>query len=332
MHVGIFGAAGYTGLELIRLINHHPEFRLAFATSEEFAGQQYEGATFIPHQQADISGADLVFLCTPHGASAPLAKKVLEAGAKVVDLSADLRLRTPEAYQQWYKHPHPEPDLLPTVYGLTEYYREAAQGQDRIANPGCYTTTSLLALLPLAHAGALQAGGTIIIDAKSGVSGAGRKPSMGTHFVEVFGDFRPYDIGRSHRHTGEIEQELCLADSSAGPIIFSPHLLPIDRGLLATCYLPLADGWDIARARAVFEARYSDEPLVSVLEAGKIARISDVARTPRAEISLHEGGTANMLIVVSALDNLLKGASSQALQNANLIMNLPENAGLEAWL
>jgi N-acetyl-gamma-glutamyl-phosphate reductase len=325
--VGIYGAAGYTGLELIKLINRHPEFQTEFATSEEFAGQSYEGVTFCPREEADPARTELVFLCTPHGASAPLAKAVLDAGAKVVDLSADLRLRTPEAYQQWYNHPHPVPELLPTVYGLTEFYRDDIKGEFRVANPGCYVTTALLALLPLAKSGAIKAGTSIIVDAKSGVSGAGRKPSMGTLFGEVYGDFKPYNIGRTHRHTGEIEQELCAAAPNLGPLVFSPHLLPIDRGLLATCYVQLDEGWNMDWTRKLFNEFYEDEPLITVLPDGGMARIADVARTPNTEISLHEA-TPGMLIIVSALDNLLKGASSQAMQNANVMFGMPETAGL----
>jgi N-acetyl-gamma-glutamyl-phosphate reductase len=174
----------------------------------------------------------------------------------------------------------------------------------------------------------VQPGAPLIVDAKSGVSGAGRKPSLGTHFVEVYGDFKPYNIGRVHRHTGEIEQELrANADFELGPLIFSPHLLPIDRGLLATCYVPLAEGWTFEGARALVEGQYEDEPLVDVLPEGETARIAAVSRQNGAQISLHRA-TEDLMIVVCALDNLLKGASSQALQNANLLCGLDETAGL----
>lgn len=324
---GIYGAAGYTGLELIKLLQRHPHFEIAFATSDSFAGQEYEGVTFVPASQADPASIEIAFLCTPHGASAPLAKQVLAAGAKVVDLSADLRLKTPQAYQQWYDHPHPEPDLLPTVYGLPELKRDQIKGQNRIANPGCYPTTTLLGLAPLAKAGGVRVGAALIVDAKSGVSGAGRNPKQETHFVEVFGDFKPYNIGRTHRHVGEIEQELQELDPKLGTLIFSPHLLPIDRGLLATCYVPLAEGWDLRKAREVYEAAYCHEALVKLLPAGQTARVQDVTRKNGAAVSLHNG-TDDTLIVVSVTDNLLKGASSQAVQNANLMFELPETTGL----
>lgn len=324
---GIYGASGYTGLEFIRLLQGHPELEITFASSDSFAGQAYRGVTFCKLEEADLGAIDIAFLCTPHGASAPLAKQALDAGVNVVDLSADLRLNTPDAYARWYGHPHPEPSLLPTVYGLPEFKRQHIAGQNRIANPGCYVTTALLALLPLAGAGAIRHDASLIIDAKSGVSGAGRKPKQDYHFVEVFADFRPYSVGRLHRHVGEIEQELHLVDPALRQIVFSPHLLPIDRGLLATCYVPLAAGWGIEQAREAFAACYADEPLVKLLPDGAMARIQDVARANGAEISLHSA-LPDTLIVVSVLDNLLKGASSQALQNANLMLGLPETMGL----
>jgi N-acetyl-gamma-glutamyl-phosphate reductase len=325
---GIYGAAGYTGLELIRLLKSHPQMNVAFATSDTYAGQDYLGTPFIPADEADPSSVDIVFLCTPHGASASLAKQVLSAGAKVVDLSADLRLKTIESYSKWYGADHPEPDLLPTVYGLPEFNREHIIGQDRIANPGCYPTTTLLGLGPLAKVKAIREGVPLIVDAKSGVSGAGRKPKLDTHFVEVFGDFKPYNIGRVHRHVGEIEQELTTMNPALGTLIFSPHLLPIDRGLLATSYVPLADGWTLEKARKVFEAFYCNEPFTRLLDEGKMARVSDVSRQNGAVVSLHDSGSPDTLIVVSVTDNLLKGASSQALHNANLMLDIPETAGL----
>ena len=324
---GIYGASGYAGLELIQLLNRHPEFEIAFTVSDSFAGEKYDGCTFIPVAEADPSTVDIVFLCTPHKASAPLAKSALDVGTKVVDLSADLRLKTPEAYTQWYGDVHPNPELLPTVYGLPELNREQIHGEDRIANPGCYPTTSLLGIAPLAKAKGIRPGATIIIDAKSGVSGAGRKATLDNHFVEIFGDFKPYNIGRIHRHVGEIEQELNILNAEIQHIIFSPHLLPIDRGLLATIYLPLAEEWSMEKARSAYEEFYGNEPMINLLNPGEMARVRDVARKNGAAISLHEG-TPDTLIVVSVTDNLLKGASSQAVQNANLMFELPETMGL----
>ena len=326
---GIYGASGYSGMEMIKLLNAHPDMEIGFAASDSFAGEKYENVTFSPVNEVNPTEVQAVFLCTPHGASAPLAARALDAGAKVVDLSADLRLNTPQAYEHWYGHPHPLPELLPAPYGLPEFNRDAIRNKEYVSNPGCYPTCSLLALSPLAQAGAIKKKAPLIIDAKSGVSGAGRKPSLGTHFVEIFGDFKPYNLGRKHRHVGEIEQELYAINPELGSIIFSPHLIPIDRGLLATCYVPLAEGWTIDKAREIFETTYANEPLVKLLPDGEMTRISDVARTNSAILSLHEA-TPDTLIVVSAIDNLLKGASSQAVQNANLMFDLPETAGLVA--
>jgi len=328
---GVYGASGYAGQELIDILNHHPQMTVNFAVSDSYAGQSVNGngLTYISQAEADLNTVDLVFLCTPHGASAPLAAMSLDAGAKVVDLSADLRLKTADAFQQWYQQSHPVPALLPTPYGLPELNRqELTQSQTEIiANPGCYPTSAILALAPLAKAGALKSDAPIIVDAKSGVSGAGRNPKPGTHFVEVFGDLKPYSIGREHRHTGEIEQELHAIDPNIGSIIFSPHLLPVDRGLLSTIYAPLKDGWDEAAIRALFEDQYTHEPFVKLLPAVQTARLKDAARTDLCVLSLTLA-TPDMLIIVSAIDNLRKGAASQAVQNANLLFNLPETTGL----
>lgn len=327
MKAGIYGAAGYTGLELIGILKKHPELEISFATSDSHAGQSYQGVKFTPATEADASKVEMVFLCTPHGVSAPLAARSLDAGAKVVDLSADLRLNTPESYAKWYGHAHPVPALLPSPYGLPELNRSNILNQNCIANPGCYPTTTLLALAPLAKTGAIQSGVPLIVDAKSGVSGAGRQPKVEYLFAELYGDFKPYNVGRKHRHVGEIEQELHALHPNLGTLIFSPHLLPIERGLLATCYVPLADGWTLDKARQLFETAYAEEPLVNVLPAGETASIKAVANTNGAVISLH-AATENLMIVVSAIDNLRKGAASQAVQNANLILNLPETLGL----
>lgn len=326
---GIFGAAGYTGWELIGILHTHPAMSIHFAVSDTNAGEMVgiNGLKYVKQHEAALNEVDLVFLCTPHLASAPLAAKALDAGAKVVDLSADLRLKTPESFAKWYQHEHPVPALLPTVYGLPELNRHEIVGQAVIANPGCYPTSSILGLAPLAKAGALKPGAPLIIDAKSGVSGAGKNPKPDLHFVEIFGDFKPYNIGRTHRHTGEIEQELHALAPTAGPIIFSPHLLPVDRGILSTIYAPLADGWDYAKARELYTDLYADELLVKVLPEGQTARLKDAVRTNRAVISLTPAAP-DLLIIVSVIDNLRKGAASQAVQNANIMFGLPETAGL----
>ncbi len=327
--VGIYGAAGYTGAELIRLLAGHPAARLVFATSTQDAGQPVPGTalTYIPHDAADPASVDAVFLALPHTASAPVAARARAAGTRAIDLSADLRLDTPEAFQEWYGAAHPNPELLPVPYGLPEINRAAIAGADVVANPGCYPTATLLGLYPLLAAHALAPGAPIIVDAKSGVSGAGRTPKASTHFVEVFGNLSPYNIGRAHRHTGEIEQEIARLDGGAGPLIFSPHLLPVDRGLLATIYATLAAPWPPAGLQSLYEETYAAEPLVSVLPAGQLATLHHAQRLNICAISVTPV-TATHVVIVSVIDNLLKGASSQAVQNFNLMFGLPETTGL----
>ncbi len=329
VNVGVFGASGYTGQELLELLAHHPAMITVFAVSDSLAGTPVpdHAIHYIPKQDVTWQNVDLVFLCTPHGASALLGAEALRAGVKVVDLSADLRLNTPETYQHWYQQTHPAPDLLPTPYGLPELNRQYLNGTNRIANPGCYPTATLLALLPLLKAQIVQPGTPIIVDAKSGVSGAGHTPKPHTHFVEVFGDLKPYSIGRVHRHTGEIEQEICGLFPDAGPVIFAPHLLPVDRGLMASVYVSIVPGWTDEQIQDVFHDYYGAEPLVEVLPAGQIARLKDAVRTNKAVLSVHHP-TLETVMIVSVIDNLRKGAASQAIQNANLLCDIPETAGL----
>lgn len=331
IRVGIYGATGYTGLELIRLLATHPQAQVHFATSEQSAGlslrQSFPLAPDIQltaAQDAPLNEVEAVFLCLPHTRSAPIAAQALAQGVRVVDLSADLRIDDPAVYSAWYKVAHPAPDLLPMPYGLPELGRDSLRGAACIANPGCYASAVLLGTVPLARAGVLTPGTPLIVDAKSGVSGAGRTPKLNILFAEVHGNFSPYNIGRTHRHLAEIEQELKRAGLEAGRLIFSPHLLPTDRGILATVYAQVSD---MQAAQQIFHDMYAGEPLVSLLPAGELATLGHVVRTPGAAISLTPA-TASTLIVVVVIDNLLKGAASQAVQNFNLMWNLTETAGL----
>jgi N-acetyl-gamma-glutamyl-phosphate reductase len=331
IEVGVCGATGYTGLELVRLLAQHPHARVRFVTSEGSAGQTLRQSwptapdlPLIPSADAPLDEVQTVFLCLPHTRSAPLAAQALAQGLRVVDLSADLRLDDPAVYERWYGAKHPNPDLLPIPYGLPELGRAALVGVRCIANPGCYATATLLAAAPLVRHDLLVPGAPLIVDAKSGVSGAGRTPKQNILFGEVHGNFSPYSIGRAHRHIAEIEQVLAAEGNSFGPLIFSPHLLPTDRGILATVYAQVRD---IDAAREAFAHMYAGEPLVSVLPTGELATLAHVVRTPRAVLSLTPAA-GGVLIIVSALDNLLKGAASQAVQNFNLMWNLPETAGL----
>ncbi|HYO87122.1 MAG TPA: N-acetyl-gamma-glutamyl-phosphate reductase, partial [Candidatus Limnocylindrales bacterium] len=302
---------------------------LIFATSNTFAGQRVRGTDlrYSPSEEADPAQADAVFLALPHGVSARMAAHASAAGAYVIDLSADLRLDTPESYEQWYGQAHPHPELLTSPYGLPEINRDKIVGVRMVAAPGCYPTTTLLGLYPLLKAHALEAGRPIIVDAKSGVSGAGRDPKPNLMFVEVSGDFRPYNPGRSHRHVGEIEQEILKLEPNAGMLVFTPHLLPVDRGLMASIYVTLNAGFDASEAQALYEDAYEDEPLVEVLPAGQQASLKHVVRHNGAAISLTPVAP-DLLHITSVTDNLRKGASSQAIQCFNLMVGLPETMGL----
>jgi N-acetyl-gamma-glutamyl-phosphate reductase len=338
VNVGIFGATGYTGVELIRILSRHSHVRIAFAHSESHVGARLCDVFPCPFDtplvradDAPLHRTDVVFSCLPHGPSAELCKRALEAGRRVIDLSADFRLRNTATYARWYGHPHPYPDLLSSaVYGLPEVYRrEIAQAQ-LVANPGCYPTSVILGLLPLVEAGML-ADPLVIADSKSGVSGAGRKPSLTTHFVEVNESLAPYNIGRAHRHLPEIEQVLNAlwpgTPSEPLRLIFSPHLLPISRGILSTIYLSVRLPHD--DLLSLFHHRYADEPFVRVLPEGQVATIAHAAHTNYAVISAHPvAELPDRLQIVCCIDNLLKGASGQAVQNMNVMFGLDETEGL----
>jgi len=329
MRVGVYGAAGYAGMDLVEILVKHPCVELVFATSNSFAGDPVPDTDlrYIASEDARLDDADAVFLALPHKASAPVAARARAAGVKVVDLSADLRLETPQAYEKWYKTPHPNPELLPVPYGLPEIHRDRIRGASIVAAPGCYPTTTLLGLYPLLKMGVLADDAPIIVDAKSGVSGAGREPKQNTHFVEVYGNFSPYNPGRSHRHVGEIEQEIHKINGKAGTLIFTPHLLPVDRGLMASIYVTLRQGFSSDQAQSLFEEVYSQEPLVNVLPPGQQATLRHVVRNNTCAISLTPV-TDRYLHITSVTDNLRKGAAGQAVQDFNLMVGFPETTAL----
>ncbi len=326
---GIYGAAGYAGQELVGLLAAHPQVELVFATSNQDAGQPVYGTdlSYVPHDDAPLPEVDVVFLALPHTASAPVAGQAFAAGVKVLDLSADLRMDTAAAYKAWYKVMHPFPSLLPVPYGLPEINRANIAGAPLVAVPGCYPTAALLGLYPLLTSHALAEDAPIIVDAKSGVSGAGRTPKPGNHFVEVFGNLTPYHVGRQHRHTGEIEQEIARANGKTGPLIFSPHLIPVDRGLLATIYVELAAPWAPVALQSLYEESYAHEPLVEVLPAGQLATLRHVVRRNNCALSI-TAATDRHVVIVSAIDNLGKGAAGQALQDFNLMFGFEETTAL----
>ncbi|HEX6290644.1 MAG TPA: N-acetyl-gamma-glutamyl-phosphate reductase [Herpetosiphonaceae bacterium] len=334
MRVGIYGATGYTGFELIRWLRRHPQAEIVFATSRSYAGKRLSDTfpttdtlPLIDAAEADPAACDIVFLCLPHGPTTiATAQEVLAAGARVIDLSNDFRLRDPQVYTAWFKHPHTAPELLAeAVYGLPELYRDQIRQARLVANPGCYPTSVLLALLPLAEAGLLD--GQVIVDAKSGVSGAGRSLSLKTHFAETNENFAPYNIGHTHRHIAEMEQELAAAGAPVH-VIFSPHLLPVNRGILSTIYVRLAPDIAPDAVRALYAVRYADEPFVRVLPEGQLPTLSHSVHTNLCVLGLHQADDRGNWIITSSEDNLVKGASGQALQNMNLMLGLPETAGL----
>ena len=329
IRAGVYGASGYAGQDVVEILAKHPCAELVFATSTTYSGQNvpFADLTYIPHETASLDQVDMVFLALPHGVSAKVAKQALDQGVRVVDLSADFRLDTPESYQKWYSHPHPHPELLPAQYGLPEINRDNLRDVNLIAVPGCYPTTTILGLYPLLKAGWLEPGHPIIVDAKSGASGAGRDPKPNLQFVEVYGNLSPYSVGRSHRHVGEIEQEIQKLDPKAGELIFTPHLLPVDRGLMASIYVQLADGHVSSEVHALYEATYANEPLIKVLPAGQLATLKHVVKNNLCVISV-TAPTERFVHITSVTDNLRKGASGQAVQDFNLMFGLPETMGL----
>lgn len=322
--VAILGGSGYTGRELLRLLAHHPHLEVHALMSAR------PGATPTPPElpvdpvvdpfDADrLAGCDGVFLGTPHGAAAPLARIALDAGCRVVDLSADFRLSDPAVYARTYGAEHPATDLLDgAVYGLSEHARERVAASRLVANPGCYPTSILLPLIPLHRAG-LLADDTIVADSKSGASGAGGQPKPRTVFGAVHDNFLAYGVG-THRHTPEIHAHL-----GSDRVVFVPHLLPVFRGILSTLYLPPAEGVRAAQVRACLAEAYAGEPFVTVFERG-MPELDRVQRTNECHIAVADAG--DRVVAVSCIDNLVKGAAGQAIQNMNLALDLPETMGL----
>jgi len=332
--VGVYGATGYTGFELLRILRRHPQVSLEFATSESHAGTRLSDVFPVPDDLPLISEADAdpamvqaVFCCLPHGAAMTTVAAAREAGARVIDLSADFRLQDAAVYEHWYGLAHTAPHLLAdAVYGLPEIHREQVGRATLVANPGCYPTSVLLALYPLLEAG-LVADGPIIADSKSGVSGAGRKPSLKTHFVEANENFSPYSIGRAHRHLPEMAQEVERLGGVGQSLIFAPHLTPVSRGLLSTVYVLVSPSATLKSLHKVYQEVYAGEPFVWLLPEGGLATMAHAVHTNRCVLSLTLAGPGQ-IIVCSAIDNLLKGAAGQAVQNFNLMFGLGETLGL----
>ena len=347
--VAIVGASGYSGEELVRLLLSHPMAELSAVTSRQYAGQSLaqvfpryakhpkaQALRFSePNPQLLAKDADIVFLALPHGVAAEFAVPLIEAGRRVIDLSADFRVKDPAVYKEFYGHDHPAPSLLEhAVYGLPEAHRAEIKKAALVASPGCYPTSILLPTIPVLKAGVVKATG-IIANSLSGVSGAGRKAELDYLFVECNESIRPYSVPK-HRHLSEIEQELSIAAGEKVTIQFTPHLIPINRGILTTLYLPPADHFDSTRGMeqvaqnitSAYETAYGSEPFVRLLEGKALPDTKNVVGTNVVEIAWRLDPRTGRLIVMSAEDNLVKGASGQAVQSMNILCGFPETAGL----
>ena len=342
---GVVGAAGFAGIEAVRILTLHPEFELIAATSNELADKRiadlypnFEGVTdlrFSAHDQAPLSECDVVFLAVPHTAAIAQAPALVEAGAAVIDLSADFRLKDPAVYEQWYNVKHTATDLLAqAAFGLPELFRDGlvelagkrAAGQGVLVGcAGCYPTATSLAAAPAMRAG-LAGSGPIVADAVSGVSGAGKKATERTHFCFADENVEAYGVA-NHRHTPEIEQILNIP----GRLVFTPHLAPLDRGLLSTVTIPLGEvAVDQQQLDELYVDFYKDDALVTVLTGGKQPKTSSVAGTTRAHVAAVFNAHANVIVATCAIDNVGKGAAGQAVQCANIVFGLPEACGLDA--
>ncbi len=339
MHrIAVVGASGYTGVELLRLLSRHPEVQLVCVTSRQYAGQKVtdvfpslQGSLELTFTDVDPSvlaqQADLVFTAVPHQTAMGMIPQLLEAGCRVVDLSADFRIRDVSVYEDWYQ-PHTAAELLAeAVYGLPELYRDQVPAARLVANPGCYPTSIALALAPLLEQELIDPT-TIIVDSKSGTSGAGRAAKVDTLFCEVNEGFKAYGLPR-HRHTPEIEQTLTALAKRAVTISFTPHLLPVNRGILSTCYASTKRTITLDAVHEVYAARYADEPFVRVLPKGALPNVAQVNGSNFCDIGLVVDDRTGRVVVVSTIDNLVKGAAGQAVQNMNLMLGLKENAGLQ---
>ena len=337
--ISIAGATGYTGIELLRLLVKHPEVEIVTLTAESHAGkniadvapslQGWVDQTLVKLSPEVAQGCDVLFLALPHTTSMQYVPELLKAGCKIVDLSADYRLQDAQVYGDWYQTPHLNPELLSkAVYGLPELHRKAIQQSQLVANPGCYPTGAVLELTPLMKESWADAQ-SVIIDSKSGVSGAGRKLSQTTQFCEANESVAAYGLGE-HRHTPEIEQELSGLAGQNITVSFSPHLMPMTRGLLTTAYVPLKKSVDRQALHDHFSKFYKNERFVRVLAAGQYANTAHVAGSNFCDIGVQVDTRNQRAIVTSAIDNLMKGASSQAIQNMNLMLEIDETTGLDA--
>ncbi len=335
---GVAGASGYTGSELLRLLSGHPRFEVVRVTADRHAGKSLEEVFPFLRGQVDLTLEKLdprsmaedcrvVFCALPHTTSMGVVPSLVEAGCLVVDLSADFRFRDPAVYQAWYGVSHTAPELcLQAVYGLPELHRDSIRGSSLVANPGCYPTSVVLAVAPLMSAGLIEPG-SVIADSKSGSSGAGRREELALSFSELSEDFRAYQVA-AHRHTPEMEQELSALAGQPITCSFTPHLVPMTRGILSTVYAGLVGEPTEEALQAVMEEAFSDEPFVRILPPGELPATGRLRGTNICELALRLDKRTGRVIVISALDNLGKGASGLAIQNSNIMLELDETAGL----
>ncbi|UII56989.1 N-acetyl-gamma-glutamyl-phosphate reductase [Cytobacillus spongiae] len=339
MKVSIIGASGYSGVELIRLINQHNEFSLqSIHTSREetLISQVYPHLFQIIHSNLEriepnliSEQADLIFLATPSGVSKHLAQEFSTYHVPIIDLSGDLRLKNDKEYEQWYKKPPAKKELIAeAVYGLPEWNKQQIQSAKWIANPGCYPTASLLGLAPVVKHGLIDPG-SIIIDAKSGVSGAGRKAAIETSYSEMNENFRIYKVNE-HQHIPEIEQQLQEWNQSISTITFNTHLLPITRGIMTTIYVQLKEEYPTEQIIELYQQMYKQQPFIRIKPMGVFPSIKEVRASNFCDIGLSVDRRTGRLVIVSVIDNLMKGAAGQAVQNANLLFGIQESEGLHS--
>ncbi|MCL4424266.1 MAG: N-acetyl-gamma-glutamyl-phosphate reductase [Firmicutes bacterium] len=335
----VIGATGYAGVELVRILGQHPAVQLVALTTESYKDQKMSAV--FPHLVhgvemtaleldlvAVVEKSDVVFTSLPHALAMSIVPAVVAGGKKIIDLGADYRLKDATVYGAWYKHQHTDlENLAQAVYGLPELHRAQIRGRKVVGNPGCYPTSVALGVAPLGRADWVD-WDSLIIDSKSGVSGAGRGLSLGVHFSEVNENLKAYNIAGTHRHTPEIEQEISGLAGRPIKVSFTPHLIPMTRGILSTMYFSIKSGVGVKEVYEAYQAFYSQEPFVNVLEPGQLPQTKHVYGSNYCQIGLAVDQRTNRLLVVSVIDNLVKGAAGQAVQNMNLLFDLEETVGL----
>lgn len=339
MKASVIGATGYAGVELLRLLDGHPEVELQAITSENSTGEAI--AAMYPHLSGRIEknltsmkeieaiagASDVIFIALPHGHAMKIGKQLRGSKTKIIDLGGDYRFKDYRIFEQWYKVPHEDPEAK-AVYGLTELYREQVKNADLVANPGCYTTCSILAMVPLLKYGLIDTKG-IIIDAKSGTTGAGRSLKLGSLYCSVNESFKAYGVA-CHRHTPEIEQIYSEYAGEDVVIQFTPHLLPVDRGILATCYAQLKEGVTDAQIEEAYQTMYGKEFFIRLRGKGGCPELKNVRASNYVDLGWQTDKRTGRIIVMNCIDNLVKGAAGQAVQNMNVMFGFDETVGLRA--